>query len=125
MSPVSAPNPYPWQQYENKSWVGGTGPGVTTNPAESTTPDATGAPGTQYKTAPAAHSVTAQSAHQGIVATLIVIVVVYLLVIVAGMSKGAGRAVLALFGMAIVIQGLGHTGSVATWVSSHPLTPKG
>jgi hypothetical protein len=59
------------------------------------------------------------------VATLIVIVVVYLLVIVAGMSKGAGRAVLAFFGLAIVIQGLGHTGSVTNWVISHPLTPKG
>jgi hypothetical protein len=124
MSPVSAPNPYPWQADENKSWVGGTGPGVTTNPAESTTPDATGAPGTIYKTAPASKAPTAKSAHEGVVATLIVIVIVYILVIVAGMSKGAGRAVLALFGMAIVIQGLGHTGSVATWVSSHPLTPK-
>jgi hypothetical protein len=59
-----------------------------------------------------------------IVATGIVIVVVYLLVIVAGMSPGAGKVVLALFGMAIVIQGLGHTGSVINFVNSKPLTPK-
>lgn len=67
---------------------------------------------------------TAKSAHEMIVATGIVIVVVYLLVIVAGMSKGAGRAVLAFFGMAIVIQGLGHTGSVLNFVNSKPLTRK-
>jgi hypothetical protein len=59
-----------------------------------------------------------------IVATAIVIVVVYLMVIVAGISQGAGRAVLALFGMAILIQGLGHTGSVINFVNSKPLTPK-
>jgi hypothetical protein len=115
---------HPWTSDKNRSWVQGTGPGITTNPAESTTPDATGAPGTEYKTATGNKAPTAKSAHEGIVATLIVIVVVYLLVIVAGMSKGAGRVVLALFGMAIVIQGLGHTGTVAKWVSSHPLTPK-
>jgi hypothetical protein len=116
----------PWTEDRNRSWVRGHGPGITTNPAESTTPDATGPPGTEYKTetAPIQKGATAKSAHEGIIATLIVIVVVYLLVIVAGMSKGAGRVVLALFGMAIVIQGLGHTGTVTKWVASKPLTPK-
>jgi predicted phage tail protein len=113
----------PWTEDKNRSWVPGHGPGITTNPAESTTPDAKGPPGTEYKTAP--KGVSAKSAHEGMIATAIVIVVVYLLVIVAGVSKGAGRAVLAFFGMAIVIQGLGHTGGVITWVNKHPLTPKG
>jgi hypothetical protein len=60
-----------------------------------------------------------------VIATGIVIVVVYVLVIVAGMSQGAGRTVLALFGMAVLIQGLGHTGSIINFVNSKPLTPKG
>jgi hypothetical protein len=59
-----------------------------------------------------------------VIATGIVIVVVYIMVMVAGMSKGAGRVVLALFGMAIVIQGLGHTGSIINFVNSKPLTRK-
>lgn len=67
---------------------------------------------------------TAKSAHEMIVATGIVIVVVYLLVIVAGISKGAGRAVLVFFGLAIIIQGLGNVGSVLTFVQSKPLTRK-
>ena len=67
---------------------------------------------------------TAKSAHEMIVATGIVIVVVYLMVIIAGISKGAGRAVLIFFGLAIVIQGLGHTGTVLNFVNSKPLTPK-
>jgi hypothetical protein len=116
---TTAPSPYPWTIDKNRSWVPGYGPGVTTNPAESTTPNATGPPGTDYKTAP---GVSAQSAHQMIVATGIVIVVVYIMVIIAGMSKDAGRAVLALFGMAIVIQGLGHTGSIINFVNKKPLT---
>lgn len=114
----------PWTQDKNRSWVMGTGPGVTTNPAEAAPGQAPGAPGTEYKSAPAPRVATATSAHQMIVATAIVIVVVYLMVIVAGISQGAGRAVLALFGMAILIQGLGHTGSVINFVNSKPLTPK-
>jgi hypothetical protein len=58
-----------------------------------------------------------------IVATGIVIVIVYVLVIVAGMSEGAGRAVLAFFGMAIIIQGLAHPGTLLNFVNSKPLTP--
>jgi hypothetical protein len=67
---------------------------------------------------------TAQSAHQMLVAAGIMIVIVYLLVIVAGMSQGAGRAVLALFGLAIIILGLGNTKAVIEFVNSKPLTPK-
>ena len=73
---------------------------------------------------PAVRTATAKSAHEMIVATGIIIVVVYLLVIVAGMSQGAGRAVLAFFGMAILVQGLGHTATVLKFVQSKPLTPK-
>jgi hypothetical protein len=59
-----------------------------------------------------------------LVAAGIMIVIVYLLVIVAGMSQGAGRAVLALFGLAIIILGLGNTKAVIEFVNSKPLTPK-
>jgi hypothetical protein len=114
-------NPYPWQDPHQQSWVPGHGPGLTTNPAEAAPGQGDKPPGTLLKTA---KPVTAKSAHEGIVATLILIVFVYLMVIVAGMSKGAGRFVLALFGLAIVIQGLGHTGSVVKWVASKPLLPK-
>jgi hypothetical protein len=58
-----------------------------------------------------------------IIATAIMIVVIYILVIVAGMSQGAGRAVLALFFMAIIIQGLMHPGTVLNFVKSNPLVP--
>ena len=125
MTITAAPDPlYPWQDAKNRSWVMGAGPGITTNPAESTTPNATGAPGTEYKTATAPPTATAKSAHEMIIATAIVIVVVYVMVIIAGMSKGAGRAVLALFGLAIVIQGLGRTGTIVKFVNSKPLTRK-
>ena len=98
-------------------------PGIMTEPvAPGNNAGATGGPSAP---APATRVATATSAHQMIVATGIVIVVVYLMVIFAGMSQGAGRAVLALFGMAILIQGLGHTAGVINFVNSKPLTPKG
>jgi hypothetical protein len=67
---------------------------------------------------------TAKSAHQMIVATGIMIVAVYLLVIVAGISQGAGRAVLALFALAIVLWGLSNPASVLRYIQTQPLTPK-
>ena len=67
---------------------------------------------------------TAKSAHQMLVATGIMIIGVYLLIIVAGISQGAGRAVLSLFALAIVIWGLGNPATVLNFVNSKPLTPK-
>ena len=97
-------------------------PGIMTEPVAPGS-NAGGAGGPSAP-APAVRQATAKSAHEMIVATGIVIVVVYLLVIVAGISQGAGRAVLVFFGLAIVIQGLGHTGTVLNFVNSKPLTPK-
>ena len=67
---------------------------------------------------------TAKSAHQMIVASGFMIVAVYLLVIVAGISQGAGRAVLALFALAIVLWGLSNPASVLRFIQTKPLTPK-
>jgi hypothetical protein len=90
----------------------------TTGPVVATSSEATGNVNVADRTA------TAKSAHQMLIATGIMIIGVYLLVIVAGISQGAGRAVLALFGLAIVIWGLGNPATVLKYVQSQPLTPK-
>lgn len=75
--------------------------------------------------APAASTsnVSAESTHQAIVAILIMGVFVYIMVIVAGISPGAGKTVSALFIGLILIQGAAHVNPFVEWVNKHPLTP--
>jgi len=87
-------------------------------------PDTFDTSGPTVATSSAERTATAKSAHQMLIATGIMIVIVYLLVIVAGISQGAGRAVLALFGLAIVIWGLSNPATVLKYVQSKPLTPQ-
>jgi len=48
---------------------------------------------------------------------------VYLMVILAGTSKNAGKFVVFLFVALIILQGIGHVGPFATFAKKHPLSP--
>lgn len=66
---------------------------------------------------------TAQSAHDMFVAIGVLSVFVYLMVLVAGMGKNAGRTVIVLFIALIILQGITHTEPFAAFTMSHPLNP--
>ena len=66
---------------------------------------------------------TASSAHDMFIAIGILSVFVYVMVLVAGMSKNAGRFVVVLFVALIIIQGLGHVEPFAAFTLRHPLSP--
>ena len=83
-------------------------------------PDPTPSPqGTGSGSAPVPAS--AATAHDMLIAIGIMSLFVYVMVLLAGTSRTAGRLVIALFIALLILQGLGRVNPFA-WFAKHPLT---
>lgn len=68
---------------------------------------------------------TASSAHEMIVAIIIMSALGMLLVILAGESPTTGNTIAAFLGLLLLVQGITHVNPFVQFVLKHPLTPKG
>lgn len=66
---------------------------------------------------------TAASAHAALIAFAILLLFVYLMVLIAGVSRGAGRIAVVTMLSLLVIQGVTHVSPFVAFIGKHPLTP--
>jgi len=66
---------------------------------------------------------TAETAHQMMVAVLVLVVAVYIGILVAGVSPRIGKGIAGVMALLLFLQGVTRVNPVMDWVLNHPLTP--
>ena len=66
---------------------------------------------------------TAETAHQMMVAVLVLVITVYIGILVAGVSPRVGKGIAALMLLLLFLQGVTRVNPLMEWILNHPLTP--
>ena len=67
--------------------------------------------------------VNAATAHESLISVVVILVVVYILIEVAGISSTAAEWALLLLAAALFMRGMANNGAMASWVSRYPWIP--